>query len=360
MGIDSQLIFSDSPGWRGFIARSLNALAHRIAAYGTDQSSEQAPLDAIADERDRNESRYDVLQLLKCAMEAPTADQFLDFLEFVKRFRRLSIWNARMAYIQRPGAAALATEAEWAAHGRWVKSDAAPILILWPFGPTAVVYELADTLPPVDRATFNDPFAVEGCLPAGVLDVVSKNLSRQKHFQISISYPRLGHSLAGTAAAHGLSMLSGTFLDGLPDNTVSDQGEASTTSAADTKGAPRFQVRLNDRFSLEEKFVTLAHELGHIFCGHLGGCKATKETEDAEQGGWPDRRGLGRNEREIEAEAVAYLVASRAGVAARSAEYLRPYLKVVEPEALDIDLVVRAAARIDRLAKLSHGRMRFK
>jgi|SRR5579863_10783940 len=39
--------------------------------------------------------------------------------------------------------------------------------------------------------------------------------------------------------------------------------------------------------------------------------------------GWPDRRYLGKDEKEIEAEAVAFLVSCRAGVMTRSAEYLK-------------------------------------
>ena len=76
---------------------------------------------------------------------------------------------------------------------------------------------------------------------------------------------------------------------------------------------------------------------------------------------WPDRTSYGKHEKEVEAEAVAYLVASRAGLVAASAEYLkaRPRLKA-DITAIDIDLVVRAAARMtERLAKTHYGSMAF-
>jgi hypothetical protein len=63
---------------------------------------------------------------VKQAMEAPTPPQFIELMEFTRRFRRLSVWNARMAHIQRPGAAVVASEAEWLANNRRVKPDAAP------------------------------------------------------------------------------------------------------------------------------------------------------------------------------------------------------------------------------------------
>ena len=71
---------------------------------------------------------------------------------------------------------------------------------------------------------------------------------------------------------------------------------------------PSFRITVNDRLQPSERFVTLAHELGHIFCGHLGAC--TSRTGKDEESGWPDRRSVGRHEKEVEAEATAYLVAS--------------------------------------------------
>lgn len=73
---------------------------------------------------------------------------------------------------------------------------------------------------------------------------------------------------------------------------------------------------MNDRLNASERFVTLAHELGHIFCGHLGECRLKSDTED--ESGWRDRRSLGIHEREVEAAAIAFLVASRAGLGIRS------------------------------------------
>ncbi len=109
----------------------------------------------------------------------------------------------------------------------------------------------------------------------------------------------------------------------------------------------------------KEQFVTLAHELGHIFCGHLGACVAPGRHDDDESG-WPDRRNLGVHEREIEAWAVAYIVAGRAGLISRSAEYLCLHAKEADLGQVDVDLIVRASARIERLAKIHYGTMRFK
>ena len=41
-------------------------------------------------------------------------------------------------------------------------------------------------------------------------------------------------------------------------------------------------LELNDDLSPESRYVTLAHELGHLYCGHLG---------TPNEKWWPDRRG---------------------------------------------------------------------
>jgi Zn-dependent peptidase ImmA (M78 family) len=107
-----------------------------------------------------------------------------------------------------------------------------------------------------------------------------------------------------------------------------------------------------------ERFVTIAHELGHIFLGHLGECESGKSDDD--ESGWPDRRWLGKSEKEVEAEAVAFLVASRASVITASAQYLKDYAARADMTKMDLDLIVRSAARIERMAKIRYGSMAFK
>ena len=78
-----------------------------------------------------------------------------------------------------------------------------------------------------------------------------------------------------------------------------------------------------------------------------------------DESGWSDRRAVSKHEREVEAEAVAFLVASRAGVVPASAEYLCDFVRSADISKIDLELIVRAAARIERLAKLHYGTMAF-
>lgn len=303
-----------------------------------------------------------VRQLIKLALENPTADEFVQLLDFSHRFRRMAVWNARMAQIQRPGAAAIASEFEWKSVGRHVLPDAVPIIILWPFSPIRFVYEFSDTGPPIDRDKLGDLFAVRGSFKGQMLSRLIAKLAVQKTFRIIVEVTREGFHRAGTAAGQGT--LPGMAPPGLSTDGTAPIGRfaaANAQSAAQpgAAGIPVYRIRLNDRMTEAERFVTLAHELGHIFCGHLGPCQSKSGGAD-EESGWPDRRRLANAESEVEAEAVAFLIASRAGLVSASAAYLAPHAKKADMSLVDVDLITRAAARIERIGKISHGTMRFK
>jgi hypothetical protein len=316
---------------------------------------------ALQDETYIQTRRGHVRQLIKQALDSPTAEGLASFLDFGTTFRRLSVWNARMAYIQRPGARIVASEYEWKKIERHVLPDAVPIIILWPFSPTRLVYELEDTGPPLVRSTLNDPFAVEGELHPNVSSFLFKSLKSQKSFRISIEYRREGFNKAGSVAALG-HVLGDENSQSLWENGnrlgIFSEQNAITEAVSSNRGVPAFRVVISDRLSERERFVTIAHELGHIFLGHLGECSSRSGKED--ESGWPDRRGLGKHEREVEAEAVAYLVASRAGIVAASARYLKAHAGRADMSIVNEDLIVRAAARIERLCKISYGSMEFK
>jgi hypothetical protein len=165
----------------------------------------------------------------------------------------------------------------------------------------------------------------------------------------------LGSDLAGTAATQGVLPMAAPFGDGCRIGKFAAEN-AETETRDSIKGIPSYRVTVNDRLQPGERFTTIAHELGHIFCGHLGACFSQKKEDES---GWPDRRGSGLAEQEVEAESVAYLVASRAGLTTGSAAYLKDHAKGANIKKINIDLIVRAAARIERLSKIHYGSMRF-
>jgi hypothetical protein len=299
---------------------------------------------------------FRVLQLIKQAIETPTPQGLVDFLSFTNKFKRLAVWNARMAYIQRPGARVIASEFEWRKVERTIAPDAVPIIILWPFAPIRFVYELEDTNPPTMHDDIRDPFAAIGDFRPEVLLKLTKGLSQQKNFKIRIVARRLGSGRAGTASIQGALSMTAPFGEGAIIGKFASLN-AVTDSEPLKPGIPSFRIAVNDRLHPGESFATIAHELGHIFCGHLGPCNSRDGKN--EESGWPDRRSLGLAEREVEAEAVAFLVASRAGLTTGSAAYLKTHAERAVMKKINIDLIVRAAARIERIAKIHYGSMAF-
>lgn len=229
-------------------------------------------------------------QLFAQALESIGSSAFDEFLNFMGRFNNLSVYNAMLVRVQRPGAAAVGSRKQWANHGRFVKPDAVPIVVLQPFGPVRFLFEIGDTEGRnVPGERMSSLFA-EGQVPQEQYDR-TKQAAIKYGVEVAET-DNYGTLLAGTAAA----------IYQLPE-----------TLTPNTKEAARYRVRLNSKHDLPTRFATLAHELGHVYCGHLG---------SDPKGRWPARTGLSHAQKELEAEAVAWLVCQRTTVSPRSKEYL--------------------------------------
>ena len=67
---------------------------------------------------------------------------YQNLLDFVVRLRNFAPFNALLLQIQKPGLNHAASARDWRENfGRTIKEDARPLLILWPFGPVALVYD---------------------------------------------------------------------------------------------------------------------------------------------------------------------------------------------------------------------------
>lgn len=87
-----------------FIRDAIAYLAYARAQDERYPSTEPRDSTELENQEDSEGQYRQVQQLIKQALEVPTPKELENFLEFSRNFRRLSIWNARMAYIQRPGA----------------------------------------------------------------------------------------------------------------------------------------------------------------------------------------------------------------------------------------------------------------
>ncbi len=104
-----------------------------------------------------------------------------------------------------------------------------------------------------------------------------------------------------------------------------------------------YLILIDKAQTLEDKYSMLAHELGHIFCGHLGIDR---------HAWWPEREDLNINGEEIEADAAAYLVCARLGLQAGSAKHLSNYMeKNHELPVFSLNAVLQSVGYIEEMGK---------
>ena len=248
---------------------------------------------------------------------------------FMRRFHFYSPFNAMLLHIQNPGTKYAAPASRWKKdYERVVKPGARPLVILQPMGPVMFVFDVSDVepaspdAPPLPKEV-TDPFEPYGDISPKHNNRLIKNTVRDGvHVAVS---PR-GSESAGQISPSKVQVAMLQYSE-----TVSVQRY--------------YDIVLNGNHTRAARFATLSHELGHLYCGHLGlpfkGCKW-----------WPDRRGLERIVEEVEAESVAYLVCTRLGVQPPSAEYLAGYLgKEQTLPRISLERVLVAAGLIESMCK---------
>jgi hypothetical protein len=258
-------------------------------------------------------------QLLADAALYRSGPAFKALLEFAARLRGFAPFNAMLLHIQRPGLTYAASAREWGERfGRTVKEHAIPLIILWPFGPVALVCDVADTIG-ADGSTE---------LPKGLASFWARG---------AITEPRLAACIAATGA-------KGIRVEPVAEGDGSAGRIRVAARPLKEGGRSSYLVHLNAKHPAATRFCTLAHELAHLCLGHLGPDKHLHI---------PARGRLDHATVELEAEAVAYLVAARNGVQSESEKYLVNFVKpVMTTDGMDLYQVMRAAGQVEMLMRL--------
>lgn len=235
-------------------------------------------------------------------------ENYLSMLGFISRLPRLSPFNAFLIHMQHPGVQYVATAFQWEREfGRKPKRDARPLVILVPFGPVSFVYDISETDGrPIPQGALR-PFETRGKLLETVYNLTIRNAS----------------------------------LDLIP---VHEADFEMGTAGYAKRNYHDFSISINRNYPLEDKHSTLAHELGHIYSGHVG---TTLDTW------WPDRSEASKDVQEIEAESISFLVCRRFGLVTTSEEYLSTYVKG-HPQfpPFSLETVLTVAGYIERMGKV--------
>lgn len=252
--------------------------------------------------------------LFRATISYRNSKAYLDLLDYIVRFRRYSPYNCLLVRLQRPTVGYVATPSDWMTEfERKVKPDARPLMMLRPFGPVMFVFDIEDTEgkpPPPDLMR---PFDAQGQLNPSVWSYTVMNA---------------GHD--------GISVMG-------RDASLTRAGRAKRIGPTDRSAPPTFEVLYNLKLTPTEAYITLTHELAHIYCGHLGECFKWRV---------PDRASVAKDAKEFEAESIAYIVCARQGIVTTAPKYLADYLgRNHEVPQVDIHRVLVAASRIEEMGK---------
>lgn len=248
--------------------------------------------------------------LLRESAAYRSTEAFQEMVSFMANFRDYAPFNNMLVKLQRPSCSFFATQSDWRKRfGRVLTEDAKPMIILAPMHPVLLVYELDSTTGPPLPKSLEEFAQFDGEWDAKQLDRTLENATTRD--LIRIDKVELSSTNAGFA-------------------TIS-------TGVAGMK----MRIGLHNKLDAASQYGVLLHELAHIYLGHLGGDR---------DGWWPSRGDLGRHAMEVEAEAVAYIAARRAGLSGSSAEHVSGYLKGdATLDAVSLDLIAKVAGRLDEM-----------
>ena len=250
-------------------------------------------------------------ELLESSRLYHTSKDYLELLNFVSRLRNFAPFNAMLLQVQKPGLTYAASAWDWRTRfNRTIKEGARPLVILWPFSPVALVFDVQDTEGDELPADIAQTFHAVGPVTDETMQGYFKRLASRGIFVVCIPG---GDANAGKIKAVRAS-----------------KGE---------KDKPDYQVRINATHEINVQFVTLAHELGHLFLGHLGADAYLKIAP---------RPPPSHAQAELEAESLAYLVCKRHGVVSKSESYLADYVtNNTKMGSLDLDTLLKAAGQVE-------------
>lgn len=255
-------------------------------------------------------------------------DEFKKLLDFVGRHDYLAPYNAMLVQMQKPGATFIFNGKKWREYGRRPKINAQCIIILKPFGPVQCVFDYGDTeiIPGMELlaskadlmeewdATFRK---IEGDIPDNLYKTLCKNL------------PKYGIYLDN-------NFLAANTYGGYIMKYEEAKLHVTTINFKSIYYHSKFIISVNRNLKTTEKFHTICHELGHLFCCHQHYSPSK-------------RRYLTKKEREFEAETVAWLVCKRLGIKNPSEEYLATYASSGDIPICSLEHIMKAVAEIEKM-----------
>lgn len=264
------------------------------------------------------------------------SEDLKELFDFIIKFPNIAPFNAFLLHIQKPGSEFVASVSEWKERfNRTIKPGSRPLVILWPFAPVHFVFELEDTEgDDTNLEHFLKPFKTDGKILKKHFYCLRENLPRD-----GVSY---NESDYGTVRAGHIIPSEGNKSQNTRGEIKIFEGNISQYPKG-KEVKVLYNLVVNQHHTIEEKFATIAHELGHLYCGHL---------DSPNEKWWPARMINDVNVKEFEAESVAWLICGRAGIEPPSARYLNAYLcEDGQIPQISLETVIKAAGLIESMMK---------
>jgi hypothetical protein len=226
-----------------------------------------------------------------------SSQELMGLLRFISRFPNYSAFNCFLLHTQDPSISHVATAGRWRRQfNRRLKPNARPLVILAPMSPVRFVFDLKDTE--------GEPISPAMLKPVDTTERVQKDI-----------FEKTLHN----CVVHGIAVREVVLKNGDSGGAIPlTYNVQKQYKNLNLDSRMKYLILLENEQTLEEKYSSLAYELGHIFCGHLG-------IDD--KAWWQDRRGTDQALAEIEAGSVAFLVCTRKGLVTIGGKYLAEYAR---------------------------------
>ena len=285
------------------------------------------------DKRPSNDAKRSIRYMAEVALRYGKVGGLTELLDRVASFEQYKPFQALLVLLQRPAATYVLPAHHWEERLGWVvRPQEQPLVLLQPQGPVMFMFDVSQVEPGPHAkslpAFLRNPYAMKD-LDEGAT-ALHHVVANAKLDGVRVSDAGLGLGFAGCARRAAT-------------------GATQTTRGLKLADPPlevpvRFEVLVNRSYNATEQLATLAHELGHIYCGHLG---EQKSDVWPGQSFWKDRQVLPRDMQELEAESVARVVFKRLAPDVELPEHLSQYFdREPELDGVDLEPILTSAGRV--------------
>ena len=261
-------------------------------------------------------------ELFKRSRKYQNSNEFFRFFNFIARFNHYSRFNTMLVYLQDESVTFFGGANFWyKKFNRIVKEDARPYVILQPFSPVMLAYDVFQTEGKdspqefLEKGLGTKPYDVSGKInPKTFEDAIFTATS----LGIKITFKPLSFFNAG----YGTTIFKGSL-----------------------------EIALKEGMNYEQNLAVLIHELGHLFLGHTGHLSLRQMTKEGKikEIKLMQRR-MTRTAEELEAETISFLICKKLGLETKAAEYLAGYISIDKDlEQFSYELVIKIADKIEEI-----------